>query len=654
MKRLISALIILAAALPSVAEDLTVTGLRVTDDVLHGKLLRTDLNGAEAAVIKVQLPVPGVTFDGNLIGEPEFYGSEYWVWLEGDAAGSGTSMFDVRCPGTRTLRVYFPDYGVERLKSKTVYELTFDIPRELLYGYQRGPADTGGDYLVLSVKPAEGVMVKIDGTPRAMRGGQLNEFLTYGDHTYSIEAPGYIGESGAVTLKRGGGKVERDITLRSAKGTLTVKAETPGAVITINGERRGAGSWSGALIAGNYQIEVSLEGHRPYSTAVVMREGEDKNVSIPALRPIYGVLQVDYYPSKSQVTIDGKPAGATPLALGDLTVGTHTIEISADGYQPHSQQISLVEGEPLHLTGELKAKPRHTAAEGMSYYNNKQYDKAIPIFRELAELGDAPVQSMLGYCYAKGEGVTQSDTEAEKWYRKAAEQGNKEGEYGLAMLYWDGIGVPQSYEEAVKWLRKSAEQGYAVALYALGICYANGFGATKSFDEATKWWRKAAEQGNVEAQNTLGNYYYKGVGVPQSYEEAVKWWRKAAEQGNAQAQYNIGVAYRDGVGIKQSAEEAAKWFRKSADQGYALAQCGIGWLYDLGIGVPQSYEEAVKWCRKAANQGNAIGQFNLGTYYWEGRGVTRDTNEAVRLMRLAAKQDYAEAKQRLREWGYNE
>lgn len=145
--RLPASLLALAVSLPMTAHP---RGLRVVEvkpvtTVLHGKQIRTDLNGAEAAVVRVQLPLPGATFDGNLIGEPEYYSSEYWVWLEGDAAGSGTSLFDVRCPGAPTLHVDFSEFGIPVLKSKGVYELTLEIPHELLYGRSGAPISLGNE-----------------------------------------------------------------------------------------------------------------------------------------------------------------------------------------------------------------------------------------------------------------------------------------------------------------------------------------------------------------------------------------------------------------------------------------------------------------------------------------------------------------------------
>ena len=537
--RLILSIILLALSCAAAqAQQLRALSLQPTSDLPNGKLSRQDFNGVPAAIVKVLLPVQGVRFDGNLIGEPMFDVNQYYVWLEGyrEGVSPGTREFDIQCPGVETLRVTFADISdITLLSPGAIYELRLDVPDKLRFARSSGPADLGGDYLVLTVTPKENVMVKVDGTPKVTRGGQLNEFLAYGDHTYSIEAPGYISETGSVTIQRGGGKVRRNVALHSAMCTLTVTAETPGTVISVNEEKKGSGQWSAQMVPGNYRIEATLEGYKPYSTALVMGEGESKTVKIPALEHIYAALQVDYYPSGSQVKIDGKVVGETPLALSNLTATKHSLEITADGYQPYQQQITLTEAKPLRIAGELKAKPKHTIEEAGRYYGLGQYDKAVAIYRALAEQGDAAAQLELASCYYSGRGVVQSNAEAVKWWKKSAEQGDYRAQFDLAHCYLNGHGVTQSRVEAVKWFRKSAEQGYAIAQFWLGGCYAQGWGVAQSWDEAVKWFRKSAEQGDSFAQSNLADCYWNGNGVAQNKDEAVRWWRLAAKQGNGYA-----------------------------------------------------------------------------------------------------------------------
>ena len=46
--------------------------------------------------------------------------------------------------------------------------------------------------------------------------------------------------------------------------------------------------------------------------------------------------------------------------------------------------------------------------------------------------------SPLGNMHANGEGVTENDAEAVKWFHKAADQGHAEAQNNLALMYFNG------------------------------------------------------------------------------------------------------------------------------------------------------------------------------------------------------------------------
>src|SRR5262249_2543400 len=50
----------------------------------------------------------------------------------------------------------------------------------------------------------------------------------------------------------------------------------------------------------------------------------------PAPRHVSGAVHVTSTPSGAHVLLDGKPRGATPLTLTDLTVGRHRIELRSE------------------------------------------------------------------------------------------------------------------------------------------------------------------------------------------------------------------------------------------------------------------------------------------------------------------------------------
>ncbi len=127
--------------------------------------------------------------------------------------------------------------------------------------------------------------------------------------------------------------------------------------------------------------------------------------------------------------------------------------------------------------------------------NSGDHDKAVKIYRSLAEQGNVMAMHNLGYMYLKGSGVLQDYAEALKWYLKAAEQGDANVQYWLGRMYDEGDGVPQDYAEALKWFRKSAEQGFAKAQGSLGIMYENGRGVSQDYAIAYMWLNIAVAKG---------------------------------------------------------------------------------------------------------------------------------------------------------------
>ena len=84
------------------------------------------------------------------------------------------------------------------------------------------------------------------------------------------------------------------------------------------------------------------------------------------------------------------------------------------------------------------------------------------------ERGDAGAQFLLGNRYDHGQGVTEDDTEAARWYLSAARQGHASAQYYLGYKFAQGDGVSKDTGEAIRWLREAAGQGHAAAQYRLG------------------------------------------------------------------------------------------------------------------------------------------------------------------------------------------
>lgn len=77
--------------------------------------------------------------------------------------------------------------------------------------------------------------------------------------------------------------------------------------------------------------------------------------------------------------------------------------------------------------------------EARNLYLAHEYERALPLMRQQAELGNPQAQYTLGYMYYHGEGVPEDMDEALKWIRRAAAQGDVHALEALSSLASAGL-----------------------------------------------------------------------------------------------------------------------------------------------------------------------------------------------------------------------
>lgn len=95
--------------------------------------------------------------------------------------------------------------------------------------------------------------------------------------------------------------------------------------------------------------------------------------------------------------------------------------------------------------------------DGVTAYNQGDYETAFRLHVPLAEQGVAEAQADVGYLYEKGHGVPQNYAEAVRWYQPAALQDNRLAQFRLGLLYAKGHGVPQNFNEAIRLLNQATQ-----------------------------------------------------------------------------------------------------------------------------------------------------------------------------------------------------
>ena len=205
-------------------------------------------------------------------------------------------------------------------------------------------------YVVFEVEPKNAV-VMISNQPYTLQEGAMMIVLPNGTYNYTVSAAGYHAMSDTFTVA--GSKVEKRITLKADNTTVTLTAPNS-AEIWINGTKRGVGSWSGALASGTYIFEARKDGHQSGKlTKTISSTPASQSYTLPAPTPITGALTITSIPLMAEVSLDGTPAGRTPLDLKNIITGSHTISISKAGYNTYTQTVVIAESKTTTLNATL-------------------------------------------------------------------------------------------------------------------------------------------------------------------------------------------------------------------------------------------------------------------------------------------------------------
>ena len=136
---------------------------------------------------------------------------------------------------------------------------------------------------------------------------------------------------------------------------------------------------------------------------------------------------------------------------------------------------------------------------GIDAWQRADYEKAVSIWRPLAEAGDADAAFNLGQAYRLGRGVPVNLGEAQIWLERAAGHGHLDAQTTLGLLLF-GNG---NQSEGARWLKQAAEKGDARAMLIFGTALFNGDGVTQDQVLGYAYVSRAAAQGLEPAKSTL-------------------------------------------------------------------------------------------------------------------------------------------------------
>lgn len=344
MKKLSIYYLLLTACMLVHAQSLSVESFKLLETDLTANTagtMKKDQNGDVAALIRVVTSESGFSFENGMLGivATEQKTGEIWLYVP-----FGTSKLTIAHQQLGVLREWNIPVPIE--KGRT-YEL------RLVSGVVRTVVEdrVNAQFVTLTVEPKTASVRIDDNLYQLDSEGSLSQLLSYGSHSYHVEAAGYIPEDGVVQV--GSEKQKISVVLQSSKGTVTIECPMAEAAIYLNNELVGHGTWTGQLAPAMYQVETRLEGHRTRMTSFTLETRETKSVSAPAPQPIYGTLSITSTPAEATVLLDGREIGETPLLQGNVLIGEHELEFVRKDYRPYKTTVTVEESQMKSVNATL-------------------------------------------------------------------------------------------------------------------------------------------------------------------------------------------------------------------------------------------------------------------------------------------------------------
>ena len=205
-----------------------------------------------------------------------------------------------------------------------------------------------------------GATVRLDAQTSAPIGTTpiRNRAVRGGAHTLFFELPGYVPGRLDINVARNGEAFTGSL---QQAGSINVSADVTGAAITVDGQERGTSPTRiDGLAPGQHVVELRAPNLPPVSQTVTVQGGQVAAVNA-TLRPATGTVRVIVTtangpaPANVSVQLDGTPLTGSPPSSDQVTVGSHVVQVSAEGFRPVTQTVTVSASQVQAIAVQLEA-----------------------------------------------------------------------------------------------------------------------------------------------------------------------------------------------------------------------------------------------------------------------------------------------------------
>lgn len=512
MKKLLVISLFFLNATCVLAQDIEVKKFEpVAKDQTAALSPRKDINGNVCGLVRVALKEPGAEFEGNVMGEVQFTGNEYLVYLP-----NGTKRLGIKHPDYLPTTIVFADYGTKKIASSTTYELKVKTNKK-----QAKVDNSKKGMAVFNIKPSN-AMLLIDGQIADGSGGAYTLSLPYGTHYYTVKLQDFSITNQAVKIDKNAKTIDVDLTEYFAK--INISCKTRDASISVNNEQKGYGNWKGLAIPGKCMVVASKEGFHSLSKSFELMDGDSINVDFAELKAITGSLRVENDLKDCEVFLNGKKVGTTPWVNKNLPIGEYNVEIRHENYKPLIRTLTINEDQEV-LINEKLTPTQFGRLQIKAEQGNSRARRA------LADLYKYGIESIDDNGLVKTGGGT-------AFY--VAEDGEQDNSWLVTIgdLKKEGVSIKKDMPKEIYWAKMALnnyDEDYETKSwfndesYHLMECYLTGNGVKQDFTQSLFWAKIAAKDNWWKSNAWVAWHYFHGRGVNKDINQALIWLNKSIE-----------------------------------------------------------------------------------------------------------------------------
>jgi hypothetical protein len=312
------------------------------NDMAARRFEKLDVNGNVSALIKITTNIKGMQFDSNsgivdIVHQPD----GYWVYVVPDER-----RIKLMAKDYISLDVDFP----EPAKSLSVYHLVVAT---------KGVYHTS-DLVRLTFRMNQSNVYVQSGesAPILSLGSSAVFNVPKGERKFRFVKDGFAEEEVTLNVEE---EVVKDITLRvgkpftnlEASSNIIVESDPSGADVYLNDQKVGVTPYNRKNIAGKYTLRIEHPMYYEHIEQFELKEGVNQNLPKVILKPRFGYLNATSIPTGSEVLLNNKSIGTTPLRQEKISSGFHEVIIRKSNYHDYRESFSINDGDTKDISATL-------------------------------------------------------------------------------------------------------------------------------------------------------------------------------------------------------------------------------------------------------------------------------------------------------------